>query len=92
MLELIMEWIKRHKSAIDNESGERVYMIPESELAKELYPNETDAVSYLRGVLDGRKGYVKLAKNQDLPEGVGQCMDCLDSYKMLKAGFRKVEL
>lgn len=32
MSELIREWIKKHKAAIDSESGERVYTIPESEL------------------------------------------------------------
>ena len=30
------------------------------------------------------------ADDQSLPEGVGLCMDCLDSDKMLKAGFVKV--
>ena len=37
-------------------------------------------------------GYVKLAKDQSLPEDVGCCMDCNDSNKMLKAGWRKVEV
>uniref|UniRef100_A0A6M3LM88 Uncharacterized protein n=1 Tax=viral metagenome TaxID=1070528 RepID=A0A6M3LM88_9ZZZZ len=31
------------------------------------------------------------AENQELPEGVGFCMDCTDSYKMLEAGFVKIE-
>ena len=31
------------------------------------------------------------AENQELPEGVGLCLDCTDSYKMLEAGFVKIE-
>lgn len=63
-------------------------------LAKQLVPKEmdaiswlTDALSWLKGVREGREGYVKLDKDQSLPN------ERFISYvRLLQLGWRKVVL
>jgi len=56
----------------------------------QCYTERLELITKLTQLYDEGK-LVKESEDQSLPEGVGRCMDCTDSYKMQEAGFKKVE-